>query len=198
MRRAWLIACTLAEAVGIAGVGVLFAAVSRGDLAAPVGILGAGLWEGSLLGLAQALVLRRAGVPPGRWVLATVAMATAGYAGSLAFGAGGPDPAVPPPDPALWVIVAGAAAMGVGMGALMGAAQWMAAREVLSPGRWILGNVLGWTPAMVAIFLPATQVTPTMTYPQIALAGAAGGAVAGLCVGLGTLAFLPPSRKVPA
>jgi hypothetical protein len=191
MTARWVIACTLAEAAGIAVVAVAFAAVSRGLAPSAPAIMAAGAWEGLCLGAAQALFLSALGVRPAPWIAATVAIAAAGYGGALAFGAGGPDPAVPAPDPPLALLVGGAAAMGAGMGALMGAAQALAARGTLPPGRWILANVLGWTPAMVAIFLPAAMVSATAPLTVVALLGAASGAMAGLCVGLATVSVLP-------
>lgn len=196
MRRTWILACTLAEAVGIAGVAVLFAGASRGVLPSAPAILGAGVWEGLCLGLAQALVLRRSGLPVLPWVIVTMIIAVAGYSASLAFGAGGPDPAQPLPDPPLLLLIAGAATMGAGMGVLMGAAQGMIARGILSLAGWVRGNALGWTPAMVAIFLPATLIGADWTLGKVAIAGAASGALAGASLGFATSFFLPFSRSL--
>jgi hypothetical protein len=193
MRRAWVLGCAAGEAGGIALVGAAYGAVSRGLLSDPA-IVAAGAWEGLCLGTAQALILRRLGVAALPWIAATVAAATLGYAGSLAFTPGGPDTGPPPPDPPVWLLVGGAAGIGAGLGVLMGLAQGLTARGVLSLGRWVLANAMGWMPAMVAIFLPATWIAPTATLAEVALVGVLSGAMAGLCLGLVTATALPPPK----
>jgi hypothetical protein len=186
MRAAWVLACTGGEAAGIALVATAYAATSRGLMPAAAVIV-AGSWEG--------LCLRRLGVALRHWVGATMLVAALGYAGSLGFVPSGPDMAPTPADPPLWLIVPGAALIGMGMGVLMGLAQGLAARRVVPPGRWVVANALGWMPAMVAIFLPATLVTPDFPLSEVALIGAASGAVAGLCLGLVTALALPRAAQ---
>ena len=191
MRTRWILSCALGETLGIAAVAVAFAAVSRGLVPSAPSILGAGAWEGLCLGTAQALVLRSLGVRRGAWIAATVLIATIGYGGALAMGAGGVDTGQGAAEPPFGLVLMGAAAMGAGMGLMMGAVQWLAARTILPPGRWVLGNMIGWTPAMIAIFVPATLVGATTPLFEVAALGAASGAVAGLCVGLATAPVLP-------
>jgi hypothetical protein len=193
MRAAWILGCTAGEAAGIALVGTAYAAVSRG-LAPDAVIVAAGAGEGLCLGTAQALLLRRAGIALLPWVATTVAVAALGYAGSLAFTPGGPDTGPPAPDPPLALLIAGAAAIGAALGVLMGLAQALTARGALVPGRWAVVNALGWMPAMVAIFLPATFIAPTASLAQVALIGSLAGAVAGLCLGLVTATALPETE----
>ena len=79
MQTRWIASCTVGEAIGIAGVATAYAAADRGLVPITPAVLGAGAWEGLVLGLAQGLVLRRAGVSLPAWVAATVAAAVLGY-----------------------------------------------------------------------------------------------------------------------
>ena len=191
MRARWVLSCTLGEATGIALVALVFATATRGIVPAAPAVLSAGAWEGLCLGTAQALVLRSLGVRAAIWIAATVAVAVLGYAGSRGAIADVPNPDMPQSSPPLWLMAAGIVAMGAGLGAVMGAAQALAARPVLPFLPWVGANAVGWIPAMIAIFLPAGFVTDTMPLAQIAAIGALSGAVAGLCVGLATAAVLP-------
>jgi hypothetical protein len=139
MGRRWILHCMLGEAAGIAVVALAFAMAARGLAPPGPAILAAGAWAGLCLGLAQGLVLARAGVCAPCWTLATAAAATAGYGAALLSGAGLDDGAPAPPVP---LQIAGAAALGAVMGALMGAVQWNAARRHLSLRRWTAANVL--------------------------------------------------------
>jgi hypothetical protein len=188
MRVRWILFCALGEAVGIAGVAVAFAMAERGLAPDVMAVLSAGAWEGLALGSAQAFLLARLGQRPAPWVAATAIVAILGYAGALGFGAGGEGGGE---EPAMLLVLLGAALMGAGMGILMGAAQAFVGRGVVSAGSWIFANAIGWMPAMAAIFWPAMNIAPDMPLAEIALIGAAAGAVAGSCVGIATSFALP-------
>lgn len=190
VRGRWLIACGLGEAAGIALVATTYAAIDRGYVAAiPLPILAAGAWEGLCLGCAQALVLRRVGIVPSRWIGLTVAGAVVGYGLSFLGGAG--QGSGGGPEPSLAIITLLGAAMGVLMGALMGGLQAFAGHGHLRARRWILASMAGWAPAMAAIMLGAGSVDSSFALGEITLAGAASGAVAGLALGFVTGLALP-------
>jgi hypothetical protein len=191
MRLKWVLACALAEALGIAVVATTYSAVDRGVLApAAPWILGAGAWEGLCLGAAQASILRTLGVRPGIWIALTVLAAAAGYGLSLVGGAGGAAGASAPP---LGVLLGFGAVLGAVMGVLMGAIQWVGARGKLKVFNWIGANALGWAPAMTAIMLAATSAPGSWPLYCIALTGAGIGAIAGILVGAATMLALPQS-----
>jgi len=112
-----------------------------------------------------------------------------GYGLSLLGGAGGQGDTGTEPPMAL-ILVLGAA-MGLGMGALMGALQWIAGRNALSFGRWILSNMCGWAVAMAVIMFAAGSVQGTWPLGLIAVAGAVSGAIAGMALGAVTGLALP-------
>ena len=187
----WIIACSIGEAVGIALVATVYAALDRGLLASAwVWILLAGTWEGLWLGGAQALVLRRFAIRPVRWIGLTVLGAALGYALSLLGGAGQQGEAAAS-EPGTLLMLALGAGLGIVMGTLMGALQWLAARNRLAPGRWIAANAVGWAPAMAVIIWAAGAVPEGASLPVIALTGAVAGAAAGFCVGSATALVLP-------
>ena len=189
MKTRWLLHCTIGEAAGIALVAVAYASADRGLAPLVPAVLAAGAWEGLCLGLAQALVLGRAGVGASHWVLATLLAATLGYGLSLLGGAGAGGAAGP--EPPLALTLAAAAGLGAVMGVMMGAIQWTAARLFLEPRAWIWRNAAGWALAMPAIFAGSASVGPDWPLPAIALAGAVSGAVAGALLGLLTAPALP-------
>ena len=196
MRSAWILACTLGEALGIAVVAATYAAIDRGVL--PGGgswILAAGAWEGLSLGAAQAVVLRRTGVRPFAWLSFTMLAAVLGYGLSLVSGAGQAAEGGVNTEPPLGLMIGLAAAMGLVMGSLMGLSQWISARHRIAPLRWIVANAAGWTPAMMAIMLAATLAQRGWSLAGVALLGAGAGAVAGLLVGAVTSLALPAGRN---
>jgi hypothetical protein len=189
MSARWILHCTVGEAAGIAGVALAYAASDRGLAPLVPAVLAAGAWEGFCLGLAQALVLRRAGVGAGHWVLATMLAAALGYGLSLLGGAG--SGGAEGPEPPLALMLLAAAGLGAVMGVMMGAVQWAAARLFLEPRSWIWRNALGWALAMPAIFAGATSVSADWPLPAIALAGAVSGGAAGALLALVTAPALP-------
>lgn len=194
MRLRWIAACALAEALGMAVVATVYAALDRGVLeAAASSIVLAGAWEGLCLGAAQAALLCVKGVGAPAWTAATVIAAALGYALSLIGGAGsGPaDGAGAPPMALILMMGAG---LGAATGLLMGAAQWLAARRLLSGLRWTLANAVGWAVGMAAIMAAATSASPQWPLAGVALSGGLAGALAGLSVGVATAFALPRER----
>lgn len=190
----WLLVCMLGEAIGIAGMATAYVATDSGSLPYTATILVAGGIEGLALGAFQALVLRGRvrGFSSTGWIVATLGVALLAYGASLAFGAGAPAAAdaatVAPP---LFLILPAAGAVGLVLGALMGAAQAMFGRLHHVPVmRWSLASGLGWALAMVVITAAASSFVP-QTLGAAALIGGLTGAAAGLLLGLATLFALP-------
>lgn len=190
MRARWIIACGTGEAAGIALVATAYAALDRGLVSGSgLWIMLAGAWEGFCLGGAQGWALRRCGVAEIRWIALTVLGAAIGYGLSLLGGAGGEGGSGAEPPLALVVLLG--AGMGLFMGAIMGALQWLAACGILSAKRWIAANMAGWALAMAAIMLGAATVESSFPLALITLSGAFSGAVAGVLLGLVTGLALP-------
>jgi hypothetical protein len=153
----------------------------------------AGAIEGLSLGYFQWRVLRTRFPPPaGRaWVGATTAVAAGGWLlgmlppalmGGAQGGAG-----LTASVTFLLAIV-----MGLGMGAALGAGQWLALRPYArrSAG-WITANMLGWSIAMLWVFLGATLPEHDTPASAVLLLGAVCGAAAGMTLGLITGRWLP-------
>ena len=190
--RIWVLACALGEALGIALVAVTYAAIEAGHAARPgLWIIAAGAWEGVCLGAAQALILFSAATVRARWIAATMLGAAVGYALTIVGGAGNAGAAQTDPAPLLLALAG--AALGLFMGALLGAAQWLSVRERLSPRRWIAANAVGWAAAMAVIMLAASAVPAGWRLSAVASFGAAVGSAAGICVGLATARARPDS-----
>jgi hypothetical protein len=142
----------------------------------------AGAVEGLSLGWFQwrALRVRFPALAAKQWVSITAIVAAAGWLLGML-----PPTLLPVrsagPAPAATATFFLALLMGLGMGALFGAAQWwVLRRHVLHAGRWVAANALGWAVAMLWIFLAATL--PGANTPF--LAALALGAVCGLAAGL--------------
>ncbi len=190
MRARWIAACCMGEAAGIAIVATVYAALDRGLIAnAAFPILAAGAWEGLSLGGSQAWALRNSGIEGLRWVCLTVLGAVIGYGLSLHGGAGsgGPDT----PEPPFWLVILLGGAMGLGMGAVMGALQWLAARPLLRAARWISASMIGWASAMAAIMAGAASAEASWPLGLVCVAGAISGGVAGALLGIVTGPALP-------
>jgi hypothetical protein len=205
LNRSWVLACTLAEAVGMtaaAGAARAAAAVSDRDVDGSIVaglslVVVAGLVEGSALGWLQAWALRGVLGPQGRrgWLLATVLVAGIGWAAASAPAAIAGDSAGQSP-PLLMVLVA-AAGLGTVMGALLGAAQaWAVRLHVLHPFQWVRASVLGWAAAMPVVFFGATAVGASWAWWLVALSGTATGAAAGWVLGVVTSPFVDALRPV--
>lgn len=153
-------------------------------------VVAAGLVEGVALGLAQGGVLPRwvPALQRARFLAATVVVAGLGWAAASAPSVlAGDDGAA---DPPLWGLLAGAAGLGVVLGAALGAAQAVA---LPAPARrtWVLASVAAWPAAMVVIFLGATRAGADWGTGEVLLLGAVTGAAAGAVLGAVTGGFLP-------
>ncbi|MCB0895910.1 MAG: hypothetical protein KDB43_11140 [Nocardioidaceae bacterium] len=189
----WVAACAAAETVGMtAAAGA--SRVSDG-LVGPVAlgvVVAGGLVEGTALGVAQGGVLARMfpALARARYLAATVIVAGLGWAAASAPSAlgGGGDAEQPP----VLLVVSGAVALGLVMGAVLGAAQATTLRgAVRHPGRWVVANTAAWPLAMVLVFLGATLPDAGWTTPGVLLTGALTGVVAGTVLGLVSGLFLP-------
>lgn len=164
----WTIANGIGELLGLGAVFVTgyFAAGSMGApkaapelaaLALLVIVLAA--FEGSVVGLAQWLVLRRPfpAMPPLAWVGATVIGAVIAWVlGMLPSTLGAFDGAAqtPPEEPSLLVILALTAVMGAVLGVILAAAQWRVLRHYIRRAAlWLVANAAAWLVAMPLIFL---------------------------------------------
>jgi hypothetical protein len=108
----------------------------------------------------------------------------AGYALSLAGGAGGADPNAVEPSVLMMALLG--AGFGVVMGLLMGAVQWLAAPDSFPFWPWLVANAVGWGPAMAVIMIAAASAQRTWPLLAVTALGAASGAIAGLSVGVAT------------
>ena len=199
MNRSWVAACAIAEAVGMAAAaGAARYATSLADRGVThanawglaVVVLG-GLVEGTALGWLQARALNGVLGPAGRrrWLFSTLLVAGLGWAAASAPAAlAGSDAGDQPP---LVLVLLGAAALGVVMGAVLGAAQASALRNLVRhPWRWVTGSTLGWTVAMPVIFLGATSVGASWPWWLVVPAGAVTGLMAGSALGVVSGPFL--------
>ncbi len=146
------------------------------------GPLFGGLVEGTLLGVAQAAVLRRhvGDFPVIAWCAATAIVATVGWGSTSAFQAGGTGGTEPP----MVLVLVGAAGLGAGMGLVMGAAQWLVLRRVFTRAwTWIPASVVGWGLGMVPAFWVATLPETGAGLGERLALGAIGGLLMGLAVG---------------
>lgn len=202
----WVIANSLAETGGLGsafGIGVLlFPYLGAPGLlvalaTAAAAILAGTLIEGTVVGTAQWLVLRRP-LPDMRWrswALATAVGAfvawTAGMlpGALLSAGASPGDPA--PAEPGAPVVYGMAALLGLVAGAILGTPQWFVLRRhVPRAALWIPANALAWVPGMVMAFVVADFLfaarlgiaTVVLAIATLTAIGAVVGAVHGLAL----------------
>lgn len=197
----WVLLCAAAEAVGLTAAAAAARAADRlvaggvpWEVAlAWVAVVGAGTVEALALALAETTMLRRTtpGLRAGRFIAATVLVAGATWAGASVPGlAGSAAPSQEGPS-AGFLLLAGAA-LGVGAGGLLGAAQAAtlprAARPSQRRGVWVWANVAAWTPVMAVVMLGASAPAPDWGLPTLlawaALVGASAGALLGLALGV--------------
>ncbi|MEW6637543.1 MAG: hypothetical protein AB1425_12115 [Actinomycetota bacterium] len=199
----WVLANSLAETVGLGsafGVGlVLFPYLQApGALVAlataSIAVLAGTLIEGTVVGTAQWLVLRRPlpGMRWRAWVVATAAGAFVAWTlgmlpGTLMSanpGTGGTEAA----EPGEAVVLALAALMGLVAGAILGTPQWFVLRRyVPRAALWVPANALAWAPGMVLAFVAADfsfsgdvgTVTVVLAVATLAAIGAVVGAIHG-------------------
>jgi hypothetical protein len=202
MNLRWLAACAGAEAIGMAA--SAGAAHTSDGLPAALGfavLVAGGLVEGTALGVAQSTVLATRLGPARRraWVVVTVLVAGVGWAAGAApatLTENGSDG----PAPALGLIILGAAALGLVMGALLGIGQGaVLRRRVRHPWRWVPANALAWAVAMAVIFAGATTAGASWPWPAVVGYGALTGGLAGAGLGAVTGLWLdvldgPPLR----
>jgi hypothetical protein len=167
----WVLANSLAETVGLGasfGVGaVLFPYLQAPGVLIALATVGAAilagtLIEGTVVGTAQWLVLRRP-FPDMKWrawALATAAGAcaawTLGMLPSTLMGAGSGVEGAASAEPEAAMVYGLAALMGLVAGAILGAPQWLVLRHhVRQAALWIPANALAWAPGMVLAFVAA-------------------------------------------
>ncbi len=203
----WVLANSLAETLGLGaafGIGaLLFPYLSApGVLIAlatvAVAVMAGTLIEGTVVGTAQWLVLRRPfpGMRWRAWVLATAAGAfiawTSGMLPTTLLSAGSDESGgSTPSEPSEAMVYALAALMGLVAGTILGTPQWLVLRRhVRRAAIWIAANALAWVPGMVLAFVAADFIYSAgirMTTIVLAIAtlvaiGAAVGAIHGLAL----------------
>jgi hypothetical protein len=147
-------------------------------------VVAGGLVEGSAIGLLQGGLLAE------RWprlrrrtyVAITLVVAGLGWAaGSVPGVLSGDEAGSQPP---LLLMLAGAAAIGLAMGPLLGAAQaWALRGTVPHPWRWVAANTVAWPPVMMVIFFGASRPESGWSVPAVVATGAVTGVVAGTVLG---------------
>lgn len=204
----WVGLCAAAEGIGMTAA----AAAAKGSqvlVGEPSGgwqvafvlalVVAGGLVEGLALGVAQSVGLS-SWLPRRRrtaWVLVTLAVAGVGWAAAsapavLSAGAAGDEPALP-------VVLAGAAGLGVVMGGVLGSVQALVLRGVVRhPWRWVPANVAAWAVAMPLVFVGATSAGAAWSFLSVVAWGTLTGVVAGAALGLVTGAFLVWLKGSPA
>jgi uncharacterized integral membrane protein len=175
--RRWFVAATAGEFLGFAApavVGALVGTAAAGT--AVVALLAAGAVEGAVLGLAQAMVLRRVlrGFAASQWVLATAAAAVVAWAIGLA----------PMAYPGIlqWplpLLVPLGIVLGAVLLASIGTAQWFVLRRhVPRAGLWIAGTAGAWVVGLLAFTAVSSPLwQPGQPAALVAAIGALGGLV---------------------
>lgn len=135
---------------------------------AGVAVLAGTLVEGTVVGTAQWLVLRRPlpGMRWRAWVLATAVGAfvawTLGMLPSTLLSTVSATQSSAPTEPSNSVVYGLAALMGLVAGAVLGTPQWLVLRRhVPRAALWIAANALAWAPGMVMAFVAANLLFAT-------------------------------------
>ena len=202
----WTLACAAGGLMGWGVVAAIAISINRslgetltvGDKALHLLIMVfAGAIEGFLFGLWQWRVLRQKfpEMPAREWIGYTMAIAMLGWflgmLPSLLLTLGDVPSPPQPVEPSLVLILAGAMALGLFLGAMFGLFQWFAfhkyARESI---QWVTGNSLGWALGMMFIFAASTWPDESTPLGGIVVAGIAGGSLSGLSVGAITGIYL--------
>jgi hypothetical protein len=186
---AWMATATGAAQVGIAAV-----------LVAAVGVV-----EGSVVGGAQWLVLRRhlARLSARAWVTATVGGATLAWGvgmlvGSLAAGMMEGSGTAPDIPPAAWL--AGPLVIGAVAGSLLASVQWWVLHRLgYQAGWWVPAHALGWAGGMVVAF-GGMAAMPDGAAPAawIVAGGGIGLAMGFIAAAVSGLALVALVRDLPA
>lgn len=208
----WVFVCALAELLGI-GFGAAWW-VSMDNLN-PEPASTAGKWvslflkalsgvaEGTVLGGLQAVVLRRIypGLAVSKWVGLTVVLAVFGWAVGSAFPIFGEFSTTTSEhyDPPLGLTLMMSALMGLLLGAVFGAVQMLAFRNVATRSYvWIVVNALGWGLALPVIYAAASMGSLDTQFQEMILQALVAGVLAGLILGgvtgLGLLRMAPTSE----
>lgn len=180
----WVTYVSVGEAVGFlvpATAGVLSQLVELAPGGGYVLAVVAGAGEGALLGLAQALALRRSrvAVPTGAWVLATAAAA------AVAWGLGMLPTTVPALD---WGSLPVLALAVVGALLLLGSiplAQWLVLRRYVPRAwRWIPLNAVAWGAGLMWTFAPSPLIDESTPVAVLVVTYAVAGLLLAVTVAL--------------
>lgn len=201
--RRWVALCSAAEMVGMTAAATA-ATIGNHTIGEPQGVVevvtvvalavAGGAVEGLAVAYATWTGLGAAGttLTLRRWAVATTAAAMLGWtAGTVPSALRGPS-AEDSSSPPWGLVVLGALAIGVAMGALLGAVQARVLRgHVRHPRRWVSASCAGWAPAMVVVFAGATM--PDASWPPLAVVvtGTVTGVLAGALLGAITGLWLP-------
>jgi hypothetical protein len=197
--RRWIAANALAELFGLGGVALVGWLAYRhfGEpqgaaeaLIWAAGMVALGAFEGVVVGIAQAQVLRRVRPALGGWVAATVVGAMLAWAvGMLPSTLMNLRPAASATqagaEPPLVVVLLLAAALGAVAGPLLAVFQWRRLRTIVPRGAlaWLPANAAAWALGMPIIFLGVQadelQAGLVLTGAAVALSLLAAGAVVG-------------------
>jgi hypothetical protein len=200
----WILANAVGETVGLGGtlvIGGLLLLNAQKTIgvvpAAALAVLAGTFVEGTVVGTAQWLVLRRPikGISWRVWVLATAVGAfvawTLGMIPSTFMFAGADSGGTASTQMSDLMIYALAAVMGFVLGSILGVPQWLVLRRHLpKAGWWVLANALAWMVGMVIVFAGTNFIPPEGFTLNVAfvlllflfIAGAAVGAIHGLAL----------------
>lgn len=194
----WVAANAIGELLGlgaVAGIGfLLFLQVAepqswqQATLIAAA-FVGLGAFEGLVVGVAQASVIRRILPAVRGWVIATVIGATVAWAigmlpSTIASLLSSPS-AAPAPESPLWLTLLLAAGLGAIAGPVLAAFQWRCLRRALPVRAWVWlpANAAAWCVGMPVIFLGAqaneAASSPALIAFMIGLALLGAGALVG-------------------
>lgn len=214
--RRWIVANALAELLGlgtVAALGWLMATAvgkRQGPLAAlllAAALVLAGAFEGLVVGLAQARILRQQLPQLRGWVRATVIGAVVAWAlgviPSTVMKIGDAGQAGSPVQigPALRLLLA--AGLGFAVGPVLAFFQWRVLRRHIERGAawWLSANALAWAAAMPIVFAGAHASATVSAAPAlmawIALSLLAAGGVAGAVHGAALVRRLPRGSDRP-
>jgi hypothetical protein len=200
----WVLANSLAETVGLGaafGIGaILFPYLNApGVLVAlttvAVAVLAGTLIEGTVVGTAQWLVLRRP-LPSIKWRTWVLATATGGFVAwtlgmlpSTLISAEAESGGSAPSEPSEAMVYGLAALMGLAAGTILGTPQWIVLRRhIRRAALWIGANALAWVPGTVLAFVAADFIfsagsgvaTVVLAIVTLAAIGGIVGAIHGL------------------
>jgi hypothetical protein len=188
----WLLANVAGEIVGFglaAVIGALAATtiITLQGVAQAVGMVVAvvlvGTVEGSALGWAQWLVIRRyLPVISGQaWVLATVAGAVLAWGAGMAIGTSFGEAETMPET--FGAMIAGAMVIGASAGVVLSTFQWLVLRHaVRGAAWWVPAHAVAWSIGMVVAFAGMSAVEPDTPVAAVAAIGAVSGLAMGALV----------------